>query len=101
MSKYTGPWTYGDNYPRTIWSKDGTIVISAANENFALADAYLIAAAPELLEACKLMVDAIDIMRDGPDDSDMAMANDRFLDGWLKARAAITKTKQPGEGTAS
>lgn len=57
------------------------------------ADARLIAAAPELLEACKLYWNAVDLMNDGPDDSDVALASGWFQKAQTIARAAIAKAE--------
>ncbi len=63
MTKYTpGPWKIGGSNKRSIFTNDKDCLMIATTE-FALvkekeANARLIATAPELLEACKLMYKA-------------------------------------------
>jgi hypothetical protein len=55
------------------------------------ANARLISAAPELLEACQLYRMFVEVMNDGPDDSDKAMAEGFLVRAHALAKDAIAK----------
>lgn len=67
MSKHTpGPWSVREDIG-AVFDRDGLPIATGGSESYEeyQANARLIAAAPELLEACKQAYDVIDDM-DGP-----------------------------------
>jgi hypothetical protein len=88
-----GPWRVGNGDTRT-----GYTVVLGDNELLvggwglrSLANASLIAAAPELFAACQKFMDGISILNDGPDESDVAHAQNQLVESFKLARAAINK----------
>lgn len=101
-----GPWTIQGNHcpeiiahsgttdcPRTIAIVDPVHTPRVLNRDEAVANARLIAAAPELLEACQVMVewDA----REQDHAVDFAERMRMCIEAFDKARAAIAKATQP------
>lgn len=88
MSKHTkGPWFVSDEYSGIVVDSDGIRVAAACTDKpYEQHDATLIAAAPDLLEACQDFVNAV---RAGSKQEIMLAidAADK------KARAAIAKAK--------
>jgi len=74
-----GPWDYRPE-ERSIWAEGGFIAGSVRKGN-----ARLIAAAPELLEACKALVEDFDTMPDSDDE-------------YVSAVARITEAVEKAEG---
>ena len=79
MSKHTlGPWEVSEGYPSDIWhvdmpSRGYSVVVSRAEEDWDMAveevqaNARLIAAAPDLLDALENMIDACEHWEDQDD----------------------------------
>lgn len=57
------------------------------------ANATLIAAAPDLLEALRRFLDVADILGDGPGDSDTVTVFEKFEAAAVAGRAALTKAE--------
>ena len=93
MSKHTpGPWKY-DTTKLADWYTRITHCVSISGEseirlygNEAEANARLISAAPELLEALEALVDM-------PDERSIYDISDKEIDLWVKAKKVIAKAK--------
>ena len=102
MQHTPGPWLpyryergcYCDGVTQDGWTIEGpNMVPDYECPMFNEADANLIAAAPELLHACKTFYGAIRILNDGPDASDEAKANKMLVESFKLARDAILKAE--------
>lgn len=94
MSKHTpGPWVavkYPDTKAHTVWA-NGVSSLASVKHNqphTQEANAHLIAAAPEMLEALKALIDAFEPYVLDETDADVRERNVAHL---IEARAAIRK----------
>ena len=55
-----GPWEVGGEYQDEVWSADGSCLCTVRQGDDAEANALLMAAAPDLLMACKALVAALE-----------------------------------------
>lgn len=92
FAKKPGPWAVDDDYPLSICDGGGDVSIASAHDNddislnTAKANASLIAAAPDMLAALRMIVAAVD-------DTDMHRCEADGITGIETARAAIAKAE--------
>lgn len=86
-------WTAKQDRHSKLWfvvDDDNSDLIAECHDK---KNAELIAALPEMVEALRLLYDSWDIMKDGPDDSDVAMAQERIGQGMTLAHSILKKAK--------
>lgn len=108
MSKHTpGPWVTGTDFPRDIEKGDFTVATCyGVNDNHpdwdtepeALANARLIAAAPELLLWANRLMDELQAARDANPEAFAEFVNEVCSAGFADACIAMARTISKAEG---